>query len=272
MKMHLETITPRKAADWLKRNINNRPMSEKFVQRLADAMTASQWQVNGDPIRFDSSGDLIDGQHRLTAVIKSGVSIESWVLRGVESTAFDTIDKGHVRTNGDVLARRGEKYYNILAAAASLLFRYDAGVSLEYGRNGTPRPDELDDILQKHGDRLRSACEFAVHNKSPLIPASEVSFLVAVCDKLYGREATCAFWSKVISAEDLRRGSPEHLLHKRLTESLTGNTRLLKKARMAICVKAFNAYMAGQQIKCLKFIDGEDFPEFLKPSKVKANG
>jgi hypothetical protein len=268
MKMQLETVTPRKAADWLKRNINNRPLSEKFVDRLAIAMSSGQWQVNGDPIRFDASGDLIDGQHRLTAIIKSGSPVQSWVLRGVGTQAFDTIDRGHTRTNGDVLARRGEKYYNILAAAVSLWYRYHGGFSVD-GGNSTPRPDELDAILATNGDDLRAAAEFASHTKSPLIPASEVAFFVAIGRLLYGADRAIEFWRRVLTAEGLRRGSPEHVLNRRLTESLTGNTRILKKSRMAICIKAFNAWATQTDIKHLKYTDGEDFPKFISNSKAK---
>lgn len=273
MRMQLETITPRKAADWLKRNINNRPLSETFVAKLATAISAGQWQVNGDPVRFDASGDLIDGQHRLTAVIKSGVPIKSWVLRGIESSAFDTIDRGHARTNGDVLARRGEKHYNTLAAASALWFRYFSGQAVDGGKR-TPRPDQLDALLAGQGEFLRIGSDFACRNRTPLLPVSEVAFLVSAGLYIYldANSRVIDFWRRVITAESLRPKSPEHLLHSQLTKSITGNTRLTKKARIAICIKAFNAYIAGADLRCLKYTDGEDFPQFVSKSKAKTNG
>lgn len=270
MKMQLEKINPRKAADWLKRNINNRPLSEQFVNKLADAMASNQWQVNGDPIRFDSNGDLIDGQHRLTAIIKSGVEVQSWVLRGIESGAFDTIDRGHVRTNGDVLARRGEKYYKTLAAGSALWWRYQNGFTVDGGMR-TPRPDQLTALLDKHGSRLRQGSEFAAKNRTPLIPGAEVAFFVAWCTWVYG-DTSIDFWHRVIHSELLRPKSPEHLLNSQLAKSATGNSRLTKKARMAICIKAFNAYITRSPLKCLKYTDGEEFPKFIHPNKVKSNG
>lgn len=267
--MQLEKVTPRKAAEWLKRNINNRPLSEAFVNRLAGAMTAGQWQVNGDPIRFDEGGSLIDGQHRLTAVIKSGVTIDAWVLRGLGLDAFDTIDRGHVRTNGDVLARRGEKHYNVVASCSAIWFRYFSGGTIEGGSVGwTPRPDQLDQILNEHGDIIRRAADFAVKNKTPYLPASETAFCFAITSYIWGTKKAAEFWGPVLTADGLKSGTPAYVLHKRLADSLCGSTRLRRKSRLAMCVKAFNAHVGGTRIKCLKHVDGEEFPRFVTPKKA----
>jgi hypothetical protein len=266
--MQLENITPRKAADWLKRNINNRPLSETVVDELAKAIIDGQWQVNGDAIRFDSSGDLTDGQHRLMAVIKAGNPVQSWVCRGIEQKAFDTIDRGHKRTNGHILARRGELHYNMLAAGMLNMWKWIRGE----GEDGKLRPDHMDKILSKHGERLRGACRFAVHHRSKLLPPGELVCLVAWANFMYGEGFAEQFWDKVLDAQGLVKGSPQHVLFKRLTDNITGPTRLTKRARVAICIKAFNAWATGQSVKCLKYTEGEDFPQFVPKSKVKVNG
>lgn len=61
--MKKETITPKKAMEWLQRNVANRPMSHKRVLGYAQAILAGAWKVNGDCIRFNGNGDLIDGGH-----------------------------------------------------------------------------------------------------------------------------------------------------------------------------------------------------------------
>lgn len=93
-----ESITPKKAAEWLKRNVANRPLSQRTVTNYATAMADRAWKLNGDSIRFNGSGDLIDGQHRLTGCVKAGVPFDSYVIRGLDHDAFDTIDQGRRRT------------------------------------------------------------------------------------------------------------------------------------------------------------------------------
>lgn len=77
-------ITPRIAKTMLSHNTGNRPLRKAVVQRYATDMENGDWQDNGDPIRFDTNGRLIDGQHRLEAVILSDTPIDAWVLRGLK--------------------------------------------------------------------------------------------------------------------------------------------------------------------------------------------
>lgn len=278
MQMKLETITPRKAADWLKLNVNNRPLSESYVKQLADSMADGQWQVNGDPIRFDGAGGLTDGQHRLTAIIKSGASVQSWVLRGLDAKAFDTIDRGHKRSNGDILARRGENNYNMLAAAVNVIWSYfGAGT-----RGNVLRPDQMDKILAIHGDQLRKACSFAAHYKpqSQIITTSELAGSFAWIDFLYGDGIGEAFWKPILENDGLKPGTAQHTLFKRLVEQhvKAGTVKLTKRARIGLCVKAINAWITNQPLKRLSFdVDREAFPEFVtggavaRAMKKKAN-
>ena len=106
MLVELRTITPDIAKEMLLKNTNNRPVSEKHVRRLAKEITEDRWQLNGDTIRFNGTR-LVDGQHRLLAVVKSGKAIETLVVDGLESDVFKTIDIGKIRSNGDTLAADG---------------------------------------------------------------------------------------------------------------------------------------------------------------------
>lgn len=93
--MEVEKITPKKATEYLKKNINNprgkKSISRKVVNQYAEDMKAGLWQLNGEAIVFDEDGYLKDGQHRLAAVITSGATIEICVVRGVprETTIYD---------------------------------------------------------------------------------------------------------------------------------------------------------------------------------------
>lgn len=92
-----ELVTPQTAESWLAVNEANRPLRRSSVSRLADDMEAGLWiETNPQPLIFDPSGALIDGQHRLQALVKSGRSISFWVARNVPRPTQLVIDD-HIR-------------------------------------------------------------------------------------------------------------------------------------------------------------------------------
>jgi len=90
--MKVEKITPEKAKEYLKKNVNNprgtNSLNLGTVRALADAMSAGLWELNGEAIEFDSNGFLKNGQHRLAAIIKSGKTIETVVIRGIDPSVM----------------------------------------------------------------------------------------------------------------------------------------------------------------------------------------
>src|SRR5262245_16276311 len=99
----VETITPESATNWLRANQHNRPVRRRHVAFLAKQITDGHWQLNGQTIIISEDEQVLDGQHRLLAVIEAGRQIQSLVVYGVDPVAFKTIDTGAVRTGADAL-------------------------------------------------------------------------------------------------------------------------------------------------------------------------
>lgn len=69
-------VTPEKAAVWIGNNPHNRPAKQSRVAELAEFMKQGKWIENTDfPIEVLDTGELLNGQHRLTAIMQSGVSL-----------------------------------------------------------------------------------------------------------------------------------------------------------------------------------------------------
>lgn len=98
-------IGPEVAKDLLVKNRSNRNLREKHVMYLANEMLSGRWQQKtGDTIKFIGQMDeLIDGQHRLHAVIKSGKTFDFYVALNCAKDAFQYIDVGLNRTNSDIV-------------------------------------------------------------------------------------------------------------------------------------------------------------------------
>lgn len=102
MKIELKTITPDDARKYLETNTDNRSVRPGHVKALARAMKNGEWKLLHQPIAFDEKGVLLDGQHRLLAVLQSGVTIETLVAWEAERASFDCIDIGAKRSLGDI--------------------------------------------------------------------------------------------------------------------------------------------------------------------------
>jgi len=68
-----DLISPKQAAAWLSKNPYNRPLKESLVAEYARKMEAGEWKEKGGiPIWVTEDGELINGQHRLAAVVRFG--------------------------------------------------------------------------------------------------------------------------------------------------------------------------------------------------------
>jgi len=125
---NVEEITPEKAAEYLAANHNNRKIREKAVAPLLADIQTGNWRLTGESIKFDQSNRLIDGQHRLTAIERSGQTVPLLVVRGVGTETQTVIDTGLKRTGADALEMEGRGHEATLrAAVAAIGLTDDAG-------------------------------------------------------------------------------------------------------------------------------------------------
>ena len=102
MKAEVLKVTPELAREWLEKNGKNRHVSMQRVSMYAEDMQLGRWQMNGEPICFNKSGMLTNGQHRLRSVIKSGCSVRFLIVRDLDD-GVSIYDRGRSRNVTDGL-------------------------------------------------------------------------------------------------------------------------------------------------------------------------
>lgn len=102
-----ELITPESAKTYLLKNSNNRAVSQKVVNGYAEDMIAGKWKLTHQGIAFDADGVLIDGQHRLLAIVKANVAVMMLVTMGAAADTRLVCDSGRARTMGQSLHLHG---------------------------------------------------------------------------------------------------------------------------------------------------------------------
>lgn len=155
--IQMERVDAALAMTYLNFNVeNNRRASRQLVQRYAGDMLSGRWRPEVmDPIRFDSNGRLIDGQHRLMAIVDSGVAQNMLVIRGIDPSTIHMIDTGRARSPADMLKIKGYNYTTLFAAGLrALLVIKDSPVTTK-----TPAFFSHSEILsaaERHEDMLDS--------------------------------------------------------------------------------------------------------------------
>ena len=116
-------ITPNMAEEMLATSIGNRNLRKGYVKELTDAIIRGEWRLTNQGIGFDSNGNLRDGHHRLTAVVRSKRAIQTNVTFGMPVSAYEVIDCGAKRSYSD---RTGLSIpvAEVLRLAALLAFGY----------------------------------------------------------------------------------------------------------------------------------------------------
>lgn len=259
-------LTPALALAWREKNVRNRPLSESTVLRYADAIERGEWQLNGDTITFDSNGDLLDGQHRIEAVILSGKPIRTLVVNGVVPESFITKDLGMIRTGGHILALKGEKHYNVLSGALSWLWKYERGVMLWTGVKATPSRQQLLDLLERNPGMRDSVAAVGSSKRKVMVAGSPASFLHYKFSH-NNRSKGDEFFDLLTSGAGLTEDSPVYLLRERLIRNKDAKARLRQVDIIALCIKAWNAFSTGRSIRTLRWTNRgdapEDFPEII---------
>lgn len=140
MEARVELITPSVARKYLAQNVNNyRKLNMNKVNLYARDMRNGNWQVNGEAIKFNRQGELVDGQHRLEAVIASGKDIFSLVITGV-SDSVTIYDSGKNRSMKEIALAEGipaRLTESVFTGAAAIILTgdprgYKAGSTKQY--------------------------------------------------------------------------------------------------------------------------------------------
>lgn len=260
-----ETITPQIAGTLLGTMRGNRPLRRKAVERYAREMIAGKWRLNGEAVKVSNAGRLIDGQHRLNAVIMANIPVQMFVVRGVDDDAMVTLDTGVGRTYADVGAIRGTDAHRLTGQIARWWYKYLQG-SPTVGWQ--PTFQELDHIVEGHQGIPESAAFIGKLRvvRSRCIPAVQ-GFVHSYVTEMWDRELADLFMHTLNDGTGLKVDDPVYLLRRRLVDD-DSKGRIEGSYVLALTIKAWEAWITGQSLKSLRWRStgesAEPFPRFSR--------
>lgn len=270
MKSNYIMVTPEMAASWLKSNRTNRNVSPLLVSRYADAMRKGEWQENnGETLKFDATGNLLDGQHRLNALLEAGVQLKFLVISDIPTSSFKTIDIGKPRTAADIVSIAGVQNAHAIASAASFLHYLVQGKS-PGGSDAKQRPSKnsILDFVQNNNDGLQRSLAItrgaggmmmsvglstALHFAFASLSSRPGSVILA--DQFFAQLGSGVFDDRVQIEKH-----PAYKLRERLIADRGARLRPKTYITAAIAIKAWNAYVESKPVSLLRWRDDEEWP------------
>lgn len=217
-------ITPALANRMMQKRMPNRRLSPTVVDRYKEIMEAGQWRMNGEPIIISKDDRVMDGQHRLSAIVETSLTIPIFVITGIEPGYMSTIDVGRKRNLSDNLAMMGVANYATVSSALQILWEWD----------NTGRPLTLSSRAARIGygnlieylfknkvscetvhDELQRGMKHAYRLKGLVLPSVHVAGY-AIVARADGDARADDFFSHIASGADLPEESPILRLRMRL--------------------------------------------------------
>lgn len=244
-------ITPELAVKWMGHNKLNRELRFSHITHLSREISEMKWVLNGESIKFDCDNNLIDGQHRLQAIIKAKQGIESYVTWGIDPTFFASLDTGRKRGPSDVLSIRGEKSCALLAAALAIVWTYRRNGNLLPGSSSV-RPTNLEilETLDQNAG-IRNSIEWGQLDplKTLIPPGQAVALHFIFSEK---SERADEFFQSLNEGRNLSAGNPLLTLREKLFRNRDANAKLRRSILLQFTVKAWNAFLTGTKMSLLR--------------------
>lgn len=254
-------VTPEMAAALLSHNPQNRVVNQAAMLDYAAAMRRGEWHLNGQNIIIADSGELNDGQHRLSAVVEAGIPVAMGLQFGVSRDSRSTLDVGRKRSLGDHLAMAGYQNTNAVAAVVRLAWCYDAGI---YSLSGNPSVEQAFQYLEIYpnvGAFISRAIGVGSEFKTS---SAQFAFAAFVCSRI-NEQVARELLDRVHDGLGIAASNmPAARVRERLLQHVGGRVPLRRHEASAIFIKAFNATLHGRRMRSLSWTptgpQAEDFP------------
>jgi hypothetical protein len=241
-----------------------RRIKGRHLACLKDDVVSGRWRsLNGETVIFDNRGRMIDGQHRATMVIQTGIPIWVIVIRNVDPdpATFISVGGQSKRTGADALTTLGHENAKVVSSAALLLWKYENGL---IQINASASPMAISDVIARHPELPASAAATGPC-RSKVRSAGTAAFCHYVFSQLgpdkfgrLGSEVAPGYFHKLATGEDMSRGDPVLALRRRLDEETFDIPTLLW-----LMFKVWNHVRQNKTIQILKIYPQEEFPDLI---------
>lgn len=229
-------VTPALATEYLTKNTGNRPIKRSKVRLYRRILREGAWSLTTDAVGFDVTGRLVNGQHRLTAIIEENRAAWLSVQRNLHIRAQTVIDRGSRRSVADALILGRGKFAPVAARVARTM------IYLLEDRRGDLTDDEVVahvDAYKPLYDWLQGLGLVRQRVSAPVLAAVGIAWLAS-------SKPAIEFAEKMYAPVGLSAGSPILPAIRIANEPALGNVPRHKV--MLRILRCLMAYFRGENI------------------------
>lgn len=265
----IEVITPARASVFLENRVaGQRKLQKAAVAYLVREMKNGTWRLTGDAICFVKE-KLANGQHRMSALVKSGLSFPFLVFRTDDESVYDSLDCGRKRSIADVLQQHSIESAKRVACAARIVLNCDHKTvyPTKIGTAGdcadVPTRSDFIAFARENAVQLVRLSKLVdgIWAESHLLASSlALGFLFMAARRPSDEPAALAYLREA-SCGGVETGSPAAMLHKRLLRGVNSKAKLPAGYVLALMIKGWRLHRYGGTCKVLKLKLHEEFPK-----------
>lgn len=260
-------VTPSYAKELLESNTKNRKVSDTKVVQYANDILNGKWKEDTwELVKISKTNVIMDGQHRLLAIIKANKPLYLQIVTDLEDSVFDVLDTGKSRSAVDCFKIEGVKNENLIP---STIIRYK---SLSKGRvNADGR-----------GNSYTNAQLLALYNEKPnfwqnvakkskywyshigkIIPPSYIGGFYALFCDISNQQTADEFMNQLSTGNDIKNNAIT-LMRTKLMNDRMSIKKMPTELKGALMIKTWNFFRTKQNPKLLKWnSETEEFPKAI---------
>jgi len=265
------TITPQIAAEWLTLNKYNRPLSKVHVKRLENEIINGRWQEDSnDCITFDTDGFLVNGQHRLTAILNSQMTVNAYVMFNASKTVWD-ISVGEKQRNlrdnihhGNLAGDTNWKYVNSIITigriALTLIITKGSVTNFNAIQKNISNYDIKRYIEQNYEDIITAIeCTKVRRGGNVLFPIAHIFAAYILLKNGISKEEIDSFWTKISEKIGITPKSGAQVLVRKMELMQTNHISsvFLRNEFILFVLKAFYLEQKGTRTTSLSLTDSD---------------
>jgi hypothetical protein len=262
---------PEQAAALLANNTNNRRASDAQIQRYMRDILSGAWHFDGETIKVAKSGTLLDGQHRLEAIVRTQRAVPVAIAFDLDEKVFETLDRAAYRDFSSILSERGVQNSGAVSAAVRLLWLMEEYGFRWEGRKPIASNTELDRVLSRHPGIAE--CKAHVNTlRMKLVPQVAVlaEYLLGKIDP----QRADAFLAAVAKGVNLSATDPRYVLREYLATKYAEHSDVDPMVQLAQVVNSWNAWVGGKRIRSVRWTRDDlvatGFPQPVAPQRQLA--
>ena len=271
-------VTPEYAKMLLEKNVSNRSLNKVTVDWYARQMKEGQWTVSGQSISISDKDTLLDGQHRLAAIIKANVSLWFVIAFNVPYNSFINYDNMRTRGTSDAFYIEGIKNNIKISATISKYKGLKTG-NLSYAgfgvggkglagvkKNIKYTNKEALEIYYSNAELFQEITNLSkiLCNRKALFTETQIGAIMyyLIIDKMNDKDEVFSFFIQLFTNENVKNKTIYYLREKLIDDAMN-QYKMTPRMKYVFLVKAWNAYITKKEFKRFIYKEEDNFIQFI---------